>query len=167
MTHNSPASDKIPANKKSRRTSSGTKISSENPGKSNNNVLKDQKYEIVTVRNPSEKSGPDSLSNRIITRDSNGKLFAMYCVKAFEPKKPVPQKFNYLKEIVEIYNINYYKLILLHNIIPISHIFEHSKAPHLLLYVRCDHFRHKKCDFNAQGGFRNSKLNEKNNITGS
>ena len=115
VTHNSPASDKIPANKKSRRESSGTKISSENPEKSNkkqsrksnNNVLKDQKYEIVTVRNPSEKSGPDSLSNRIITRDSNGKLFAMYCVKAFEPKKPVPQKFNYLKEIVEIYNINY------------------------------------------------------------
>ena len=101
MTQNSPASDKISKNKKSRREFSGTKISNENPGKSNNNVLKDQKYEIVSVRNPSERSGPDSLSNRIITRDSNGKHFAMYCVKAFQPKKLVSQKFNYLKEIVK------------------------------------------------------------------
>ena len=112
MTQNSPASDKVPTNKKSRRESSGTKISSENPGKSNNNVLKDQTYEIVSVRNPSEKSGSSSLSNRIITRDSNGKLFAIFCVKTFQPKKPVPQKFNYLKEIVEIYNINFYNIII-------------------------------------------------------
>ena len=110
MTQNSPASDKIPANKKSRRESSGTKISSENPEKSNkkqsrksnNNVLKDQKYEIVDILDPSPLATVESLSNRIITRDRNGQLHAMIYVKAFQPKKPISKELTYLKEIDQI-----------------------------------------------------------------
>lgn len=103
MTQISPAIDKIPVNKKSRREASGSTISNENPGKSNNNVLKDQKYEIVTVLNPTVSAGPDSLNKRIITRDDNGKLYSIFCVKSFQPKKPVKQQqFKYLKEIVKM-----------------------------------------------------------------
>ena len=103
MTQNSPASDKISsAKKKSRRESPATKIASLNPGKSNNNVLKDQKYEIVDILDPSPLATVESLSNRIITRDSNGQLHAMIYVKAFQPKKPISKELTYLKEIDQI-----------------------------------------------------------------
>ena len=103
MTQYSPASDKISsAKKKSRREFPATKIASLNPGKSNNNVLKDQKYEIVDVLDPSPLATAESLSNRIVTRDSDGKLFAMIYVKAFQPKKLISKELTYLKEIVPI-----------------------------------------------------------------
>ena len=103
MTQNSPASDKISsAKKKSRRESPATKIASLNPGKSNNNVPKDQKYEIVDILDPSPLATVESLSNRIITRDSNGQLHSMIYVKAFQPKKPISKELTYLKGIVQI-----------------------------------------------------------------
>ena len=85
-------------NKKSRRETTGPKLSNASPGKSNNNVSKEQKSEIVAVLD-SKKTG--CLSKRIITRENDGKLYSIIQVKSFLPKKTPPQ-FAYLKAIAEI-----------------------------------------------------------------
>ena len=98
MTLQSPALDKNPMNKKSRRETTVAKLSSASPKKSNNNVPKEQTSEIVAVLD-AKKHG--CLSKRIITRENDGKLYSMMQIKSFHPKKSPPE-FAYLKAIVEI-----------------------------------------------------------------
>lgn len=99
MTLYSPALGKIPLNKKSRRESAMAKISSASPGTSNNNITKNQQYEIVAVLESKKEASCGT--TRIITRDDSGKLYCLYGVKSFIPKKKLLPEFNYIKAIVE------------------------------------------------------------------